>query len=140
MSYLIQDFYYSHELNLGNNGDNTKQILTKEVIHNSEVIKQTEKHKEDVDLTQNDKRTKAIITEATKTIASLSLIKPTDVQSEYVQNIREKHPRAYEPWSKEEDELLLRLSKKIRDASTLSKIFFRKPSSIRSRIKKLVMG
>ena len=54
-----------------------------------------------------------------------------------IKHIRKTHPRAYAPWTKEEDE---RLRKRYRQGVTISNLaieFQRQPGGIRSRIKKL---
>jgi predicted Holliday junction resolvase-like endonuclease len=55
----------------------------------------------------------------------------------YITDIRKKHLRAYDPWSKEEDE---RLSKRYKDGLTINQLaseFQRQTGGIRSRLKKL---
>jgi ATP-dependent DNA helicase DinG len=51
--------------------------------------------------------------------------------------IRQRYLRAYEPWSNEEDMLLLKLCKEKWKTSMLAEIFQRQPGAITSRIKKL---
>ena len=55
----------------------------------------------------------------------------------YITDTRKKHLRAYDPWSKEEDE---RLSKRYKDGLTINQLaseFQRQTGGIRSRLKKL---
>jgi ATP-dependent DNA helicase DinG len=54
-----------------------------------------------------------------------------------VLEIRQKYARAYEPWSDDEDRLLLKSNKEKWSTSTLAEIFQRQPGAITSRIKKL---
>jgi len=51
--------------------------------------------------------------------------------------IRKKNPRAYEPWSDEEDRMLARLYHEGQSVALLAKIFQRQPGAIASRIRKL---
>lgn len=51
--------------------------------------------------------------------------------------IRKKHPRAYEPWSDEEDRMLTRLYHEGQSVAVLAKIFQRQRGAIASRIRKL---
>lgn len=51
--------------------------------------------------------------------------------------IRRKYRRAYEPWSNEEDEWLLRSHKEEQSTAALAAALQRQPSAIRSRIRKL---
>ncbi|KFN39765.1 hypothetical protein KN63_01505 [Smithella sp. F21] len=51
--------------------------------------------------------------------------------------IRQRYGRAYEPWSNEEDMLLLKVCKEKWKTSVLAEIFQRQPGAITSRIKKL---
>jgi len=51
--------------------------------------------------------------------------------------IRQRHPRAYEKWSAEEDERLRAQYGRGRDVSELAELFGRQPSGIRSRLIKL---
>lgn len=84
-----------------------------------------------------DDVTNQIITEVEKTIASLSLIKTTEVQPAFVQKQRKEHPRAFEPWSKQEDELLLRLHSRVDDLKSIAKALQRNTSSITARLTRL---
>ena len=52
-------------------------------------------------------------------------------------NIRQRHPRAYEKWSAEEDERLRAQYGQGRDVSELAELFGRQPSGIRARLIKL---
>lgn len=54
-----------------------------------------------------------------------------------VEQIRETHPLAYKPWSREEDEHLLRLANDGVTKSELEHIFQRNRGAIQSRLKKL---
>ncbi len=51
--------------------------------------------------------------------------------------IRQKHPRAYEPWSRGEEERLLRLYSVGQGVKHISRILERQPGAIRSRLRKL---
>ena len=52
-------------------------------------------------------------------------------------NIRQRHPRAYEKWSAEEDARLREQYGQGRDVSELAELFGRQPSGIRARLVKL---
>jgi len=49
---------------------------------------------------------------------------------------RKKHPRAYEPYTSEEDSLLCQAYEEIKDISELAELFQRQPSALFSRLKK----
>lgn len=55
-----------------------------------------------------------------------------------IKQIRENHPKAYKPWSREEDERLLRLADDGVSQPELAHIFQRNQGAIRSRLKKLL--
>ena len=64
----------------------------------------------------------------------------TEKQKSYqqmVNEIREKYPNAYTPWTKKDDELLLLLYKKGVKRKEIAQKFKRRPSAIYSRLKKL---
>ncbi|HOV88318.1 MAG TPA: RQC domain-containing protein, partial [Syntrophobacteraceae bacterium] len=62
---------------------------------------------------------------------------PTDsITDQRLLEIRKKYRRAYEPWSNEEDEWLLRSHKEKQSNAALAKTLERQPSAIRSRIRK----
>jgi predicted Holliday junction resolvase-like endonuclease len=54
-----------------------------------------------------------------------------------IKDIQEMHPRAYEPWTKAEDERLRQRYKQGVAINDLAREFQRKPGGIRSRLKKL---
>ncbi len=54
-----------------------------------------------------------------------------------VEEIRQSHPKAYEPWTSEEDERLRDMLQAGRSVSELATDFGRQPSAIRSRLRKL---
>lgn len=54
-----------------------------------------------------------------------------------IEAIRQIHPRAYEPWNKEEDEQLRQRYQQGATIANLVDEFLRQPSAIRSRLKKL---
>ncbi|MEN6616494.1 MAG: HRDC domain-containing protein, partial [Syntrophorhabdus sp.] len=54
-----------------------------------------------------------------------------------IRKIRLTYKRAYEPWGKDEDDLLIRLSRQTADTQTLSAIFQRQPSAVQARLVKL---
>ena len=56
---------------------------------------------------------------------------------ERLEKIKEKYPNAYEPWTSEADEEIKRLHLEGKSNSELSKIFQRRSSAIRSRLKRL---
>ena len=56
---------------------------------------------------------------------------------ERMAEIREEHPRAYEPWSEEEDADLARFFHSGKTAKQIAETLQRQPGAIRSRLKKL---
>lgn len=56
---------------------------------------------------------------------------------QYIQSIRQTHPRAYEKWSEEEDESLQEKYSEGMNVTELAKYFQRQKGAIRSRLKKL---
>jgi ATP-dependent DNA helicase RecQ len=52
--------------------------------------------------------------------------------------IRQKYPKAYESWTKEDDELLVNMFRRGKSIAELANHFQRQESAIRSRLKKLV--
>jgi hypothetical protein len=56
---------------------------------------------------------------------------------EYVLKIRQSHPRAYEPWTPEEEQHLVKLQKDGCTVNQLSQEFQRHPGAIRSRLRKI---
>lgn len=96
----------------------------------------------DTDSPTNNLRTdssgKISLAAAIKYIHAKDLIKPNgDITDNAILKIREKYRRAGEPWSKDEDQLLLNLQNKIKDATALAVIFQRQPNAIELRIHKL---
>ena len=57
----------------------------------------------------------------------------------YQNSIKKTRTQAYEPWSKEADEKLMRLLEQGKTINELSEIFGRTNSAIRSRIEKLTL-
>lgn len=71
-------------------------------------------------------------------ISKIPIKKPdVSISDKRVLEIRQTYSRAYEPWSKEEDILLLQILNKNLSTSALAGIFQRQPGAITSRIKKL---
>jgi hypothetical protein len=59
---------------------------------------------------------------------------------ERLAEIKQAHPKAYQPWTSEED---VRLTERFRSAASLEELareFQRQPSAIRSRLAKLSLG
>lgn len=74
------------------------------------------------------------IEEIKKEIEELSKRKISDF--DFIElGTRKKYPRAYECWTKKEEDLLLKVVKEITDPFELSKIFKRQPSAIQNRLK-----
>lgn len=73
---------------------------------------------------------KAAFNRVAKKIASLN-------KSYSLDDIREKHPQAYQPWSLEDDEKLETLFCEGKSVKELASFFERNDGAIRSRIKKL---
>ena len=63
-----------------------------------------------------------------------------DRHEEQLQNIKAKYPKAYEPWSAADDELLKTSCVGGMSIDTLAKTLQRQPSAIRSRLKKIGMS
>ena len=70
-------------------------------------------------------------------IAALPLRKITRELNARRQKIRQRHPRAYEPWDRKEDDLLIAAWQIERDLPTLAALFQRQPGAIRSRLQRL---
>lgn len=62
--------------------------------------------------------------------------KKNQAYDERFERIRRKYPRAYEKWSKQEDETLFEEHRSGKSIKELAVIFQRQPSAIRSRLKK----
>ncbi len=60
--------------------------------------------------------------------------RPTDA---YIAKLRETHPMAFQPWTKEDEELLITMFNEGRNTKELSKSFKRKESAITARLSKL---
>ena len=58
---------------------------------------------------------------------------------EHVEKVREVHSKAYEPWTKQDDEKLVWLFRKGKTVQELSEIFGRTKGAIHSRIEKLLL-
>lgn len=63
--------------------------------------------------------------------------KSSKAQTYYVEEIRQKYPKAYIKWTKDEDSTLKNEYLRGNTVDELASIFQRKPSAIRSRLKKL---
>ncbi|MCY4409510.1 MAG: DNA helicase RecQ [Caldilineaceae bacterium] len=63
-----------------------------------------------------------------------------DGPSYNVEEIQQSHPKAYEPWTSEEDERLKEMQSEGHSISELATNFGRRPGAIRSRLKKLDMS
>lgn len=72
--------------------------------------------------------------EIKKKIQTLPIIRNEIGQG--IQNMRKQYPRAYEPWSDEEDEWLVLVYKKLEDPQKLVSIFQRQIGAINSRLRK----
>ena len=66
----------------------------------------------------------------------LSALRPESESISYVDQIRESHPRAYEPWSPDEDQQLNSLYKSGRSIDEITLELERQPSAIRARLKR----
>jgi ATP-dependent DNA helicase RecQ len=67
-----------------------------------------------------------------------ALVIPSDAHTDHrILEARERHRRAYEPWSEYEDRLLLKFQSVIRDRRALAIIFQREPDALQSRIQRL---
>lgn len=56
---------------------------------------------------------------------------------EYIEKVRKEHPNAYQPWTKEDEELLAALFNDGKTVNELSKSFQRNEGGIKSRLAKL---
>ena len=91
-----------------------------------------------VDLPSNfDLMIQKMVETVTESINSLPLIKDSETLPPYLRNARKRFRRAYEPWSEEEDKLLLRTYENVTDISILSTVFQRGEKSLVSRLEKL---
>lgn len=72
-------------------------------------------------------------------INNIPIVIPNDETTDTaILEVRKKYRRAFEPWSKSEDELLLQLSIELKkDVKILSVIFQRQPEAIESRLARL---
>lgn len=61
---------------------------------------------------------------------------PTTYQ-ERLEAIKRKYPRAYEPWTTDDDAALAEMSRRNQSVTEMSARFKRQPSAIRSRLAKL---
>ncbi len=86
----------------------------------------------------------AYLTEKMHPAAVASLAEPTGKQqsrtkgavNEQVAQARQEHPQAYAPWTNEEDEHLLAVSREL-SVDQMAEMFKRKPSAIKSRLRRL---
>lgn len=72
--------------------------------------------------------------------AAEEALRANESQSTYQQRleaIKSKHPRAYEPWTADDDAGLAEMSRQNRPVTEMSARFKRQPSAIRSRLAKL---
>ena len=72
--------------------------------------------------------------------AAEEALRLNELQSDYqarMEQIKNRHPRAYEHWESEEDQKLTDLHRAGESASTIGKRLGRQPSAIRSRLMKL---
>lgn len=81
--------------------------------------------------------TDSAINQLKEKIDEIGILK-TENLSEYIQNSRKNHPRAYEPWSEKEKELLVKSLKYTNDLDLLSECFQRGKGSIESLGKKII--
>jgi hypothetical protein len=74
---------------------------------------------------------------------ALEIAEQSDGGSTYEQRlaeIRQKHPRAYDKWSEEEDGRLAQLHQQGNSVEQIATSFQRQPTAIRSRLRKLFPG
>ncbi|MHC1603111.1 MAG: hypothetical protein ACXQTK_00180, partial [Candidatus Syntropharchaeales archaeon] len=64
--------------------------------------------------------------------------KVVNKKAEPFAEIRQKYPKAYERWTKKDDELLVNMFRQGESIAELANHFQRKKGAIRSRLKKLV--
>lgn len=64
---------------------------------------------------------------------------PVETEKQTLDDIRSLHPRAYMPWSAEDDANLARAYKTCQEISTLANTFQRQSGAIRSRLRKLAL-
>lgn len=74
-------------------------------------------------------------TDAQKTLAPVG--RATRAYEERMAEIHQTHPRAYEKWSADEDEVLTELVRDGQPTNEIAELLHRQPSAIRSRIRKL---
>lgn len=81
-------------------------------------------------------RRSAELDELASRIAAIPIQRTSSADPRF-HEIRKRYPRAYEPWSQEEDRLLTQACRRTQSARTLAEVFARQPGAIRSRIGKL---
>ncbi len=64
-------------------------------------------------------------------------IKKTDLKPEMIE-ARRTHPRAYEPWTNEEEEAVVELARRKFDSDGIAKLLGRQPSAIERKMKELL--
>jgi hypothetical protein len=95
-----------------------KTVTAKNLIPVSEIGKQADVNEEDIK----------------QKVAAFPKRKDEDFTHVH-HEIRASYPRAYEYWTKEEDELMLSLVKEIIDSDKLASLLQRQPSAVRRRLK-----
>ncbi|MBK9721937.1 MAG: DNA helicase RecQ [Saprospiraceae bacterium] len=73
-----------------------------------------------------------------KLIQGIPISRPDDViDNDYILTTRKAHPRAYEFWSEDENDLFVKLCTKTNDLSLISSILLRNPGSVKNQFKKI---
>jgi DNA-binding NarL/FixJ family response regulator len=68
---------------------------------------------------------------------ALELLVPPAPKDDHLAAVRQKHPRAYEPWLEDEESSLVRLYKEGLSTATIADRLQRQPSAIESRLRRL---
>ncbi|MDE2853884.1 MAG: hypothetical protein OXN88_06905 [Chloroflexota bacterium] len=69
---------------------------------------------------------------------ALELESPTDAsRQDRLESIKRKHPNAYEPWTQEQEELLMKMHRGGAPVYAIASALKRQPGATRSRIRKL---
>ncbi|WP_439185886.1 hypothetical protein [Carboxylicivirga taeanensis] len=127
------------------NGKVSKGVLTDHLTEFLKQLPKRKKSKEDlpwanIDFFQKEtfnNLSEKAINQLQQKIDSIEIVK-TDNISEYIQNARLQYPRAYEPWSESEKELLSKAMKYTNDLDLLTCCFKRGKGSIESCGKRIL--
>lgn len=83
-----------------------------------------------------DLRPEDVMAAAARGLEAMEAAPRVESRAERVARVRERHPRAFEPWSEEEDARLLRRFDEGAKAADLAKELGRPPNAVRIRLEK----